>query len=61
MLNSVIDNNVGNDSYDDAYENDIGPVDIPLLPVEMVFIGLMLTQMPPIGHFKNMLRVCTIP
>ena len=32
MLNSVIDNNVGNDSYDDAYENDIGPVDIPLLP-----------------------------
>ena len=41
VLNSVIDNNVGNDSYDDAYENDIGPVDIPLLPVEMVFIGLM--------------------
>jgi hypothetical protein len=56
VLNSVIDNNVGNDSYDDAYENDIGPVDIPLLPVEMVFIGLMSTKTLRIGPLRGTRR-----
>ena len=38
-LYCVIDNNVGNDSYDDAYENDIGPVDIPLRAAVATSLG----------------------